>query len=167
MGVKGKMLSFDKWGKYRLAYSVRKNEYGVYYLVRFDVEHDKRDDLLNEIRDIFVFKCNNIIMKHMFQRLNISDSLEYKRPESLEDNPEDLDDFLKKNDMTALMKKNPARKSPVTSQKANVEKTANSAEKVQEVKIEVASSGTSEIIESKKEEEKTAPIESSVEIEES
>ena len=50
--AKGKMLSFDRWGKYRLAYLVRKNEYGVYFLVRFDVEHEERDALLADLKDI-------------------------------------------------------------------------------------------------------------------
>lgn len=107
--AKGTMLSFDRWGKYRLSYLVRKNEYGVYFLVRFDVEQAERDALLSDLRDIFVFKCNNLIMKHIFQRLEDDADLEYNRPESLEDNPQDLNDFLKKNEMSGLLKKNPAR----------------------------------------------------------
>jgi len=34
---KGKLISFDRWGKYRLAYPVKKNKYGVYFLTRFEI----------------------------------------------------------------------------------------------------------------------------------
>ena len=33
--AKGSLVSFERWGKYRLCYPVKKNEYGVYFLVRF------------------------------------------------------------------------------------------------------------------------------------
>ena len=33
---KGTMVSFERWGKYRLAYPVKKNDYGVYFLARFE-----------------------------------------------------------------------------------------------------------------------------------
>jgi ribosomal protein S6 len=120
--AKGKLVAFDRWGKYRLAYLVRKNEYGVYFLVRFEVAQDERDALLDDLKDIFIFKCNNLVMKHIFQRLDETADLEYKRPESLEDNPQDLNDFLKKNEMSGLLKKNPAR------QQASFAEEADSAE---------------------------------------
>jgi len=119
--AKGEMTSFDRWGKYRLAYLVRKNEYGVYFLVRFSVLSEERDALLDDLRDIFVFKCNNLIMKHMFQRLDDNASEEYKRPESLEDNPQDLNDFLKKNEMSGLLKKSPARRTQEAQEEAAAE----------------------------------------------
>ena len=34
---KGMLLSFERWGKYHLAYPVHNNEYGVYFLARFEV----------------------------------------------------------------------------------------------------------------------------------
>lgn len=128
--AKGAMLLFDRWGKYRLSYLVRKNEYGVYFLVRFDVEQAERDALLDDLRDIFVFKCNTLIMKHLFQRLEDNADLEYKRPESLEDNPQDLNDFLKKNEMSGLLKKNPARQTVESKEKA-VEAKPVETEKVE------------------------------------
>lgn len=130
--AKGKMLSFDRWGKYKLAYLVRKNEYGVYFLVRFDVALEDRDALLADLRDVFVFKCNNLIMKHIFQRLNEVASLDYKRPESLEDNPQDLNDFLKKNDVSGLLKKNAARESQPETKTAATEEKAVETPKAEE-----------------------------------
>ena len=62
---KGTMVSFDRWGKYRLAYPVNKNEYGVYFLTRFEVEGDQKEALLAAIKEIFVFKFNTLIPKHI------------------------------------------------------------------------------------------------------
>lgn len=106
---KGTMLSFDRWGKYRLAYPVNKNEYGVYFLTRFEVEADQKEALLADVKNIFVFKFNTLIPKHIVERLNPETSLEYRRPESLEDNPQDVDSFLKRNEMEGLIKKGPRK----------------------------------------------------------
>jgi len=102
--AKGEMLSFERWGKYRLAYPVNKNDYGVYFLARFEVALENRDALLKDVRASYIFKFNNLIVKNMIHRLDDSASLEYKRPESLEDTPADVDSFLKKNDMEGLLK---------------------------------------------------------------
>ena len=109
--AKGDVLSFERWGKYRLAYSVQNNDYGVYFLARFDVALEARDELLKTLKGSFIFKFHNLVMKSMVHRLDRSLPLEYNRPESLEDNPHDVDSFLKKNDMGGLLKKNPARAS--------------------------------------------------------
>ncbi len=102
--AQGDMISFERWGKYRLAYPVKKNDYGVYFLTRFEVALEQRDALLKDIRGSYIFKFNNLIMKNMICRLDETASLEYKRPESLEDAPHDVDSFLKKNDMEGLLK---------------------------------------------------------------
>ncbi len=107
---KGDMLSFERWGKYRLAYPVKKNEYGVYFLTRFEVENEVKNTLIADLKEAFVFKFNNVVMKNHFERLGSKGPLEYKRPESLEDNPQDVDTFLKKNEMEGLLKKGPVRK---------------------------------------------------------
>ena len=46
--AKGTIISFDRWGKYRLAYPVKKNDYGVYFLTRFELED--AGALLEELR---------------------------------------------------------------------------------------------------------------------
>lgn len=107
---KGDMISFERWGKYRLAYPVNKNEYGVYFLTRFEVDAENKNKLLEVLKEAFVFKFNNIVMKSHFERLDATGSLEYRRPESLEDNPQDVDAFLKRNDMEGLLKRGPARR---------------------------------------------------------
>ena len=35
--TKGEFISFEKWGKYTLAFPVNKQDYGVYFLVRYEI----------------------------------------------------------------------------------------------------------------------------------
>jgi len=82
---KGSILSFDRWGKYRLAYPVRNNDYGVYFLMRFEV--DNETNFLKELRNMFYIKFNDMVMRHLVTHLKKDQSLEYKKPPSLEDIP--------------------------------------------------------------------------------
>ncbi len=95
--AKGSLLSFDRWGKYKLAYPVRKNDYGVYYLTRFEVPTDQKDTLFRELKDLFKIKFNDIIMRHIISALSAGKSLEYTKPRSLEEGPQDIDSLLQKN----------------------------------------------------------------------
>ena len=88
---KGTLLSFDRWGKYRLAYPVNHNDYGVYFLTRFEVDSANKEALLASIKEIFVFKFNTLIPKHIVVRLGVNAPAEYQRPASLDDNPQDID----------------------------------------------------------------------------
>jgi small subunit ribosomal protein S6 len=107
---KGTLQSFDRWGKYRLAYPVNHNDYGVYFLTRFEVDSENKEALLASIKEIFVFKFNTLIPKHIVARVPANAPVDYKRPASLEDNPQDIDSFLKRNEMEGLIKKGPVRK---------------------------------------------------------
>lgn len=102
---KSTTISFDRWGKYRLAYPVRKNEYGVYFLTRFEVESEDNQQLLDDIRSLMRLKQSEVVMREMITKLDETGSLEYKRPESLEETPADVDSFLKKNKMGGLVSK--------------------------------------------------------------
>lgn len=118
---KGDMISFERWGKYRLAYPVKHHAYGVYFLARFDVDTTEKNKLIAELKESFLFRFNTIVMKNYFERLDIDASLEYRRPESLEDNPQDVDTFLKRNEMEGLLKKGPVRKNVEVKDVANEE----------------------------------------------
>jgi small subunit ribosomal protein S6 len=101
---KGVLLSCERWGKYRLTYPIRNNEYGIYGLVRFEVEAEYMPGLLSTLKDLFAIQCNDIIMRTMSVALDPKQSLIYHRPESLEDTPvRDVDTFLKENKMEGLM----------------------------------------------------------------
>ena len=94
--AKGTVTSFDRWGKYRLAYPVRKNDYGVYFLMRFDVEDN---NVLKDIHHMFYIKFNSIVMRSMFTKLDKEQSLEYKKPLSLEDTPKKPIGFLQETEL--------------------------------------------------------------------
>lgn len=89
---KGSVISFERWGKYRLAYPVRKNEYGVYYLIRFETE--AIGNLLEEIKAVCALKLYDVVMRFIITRLE-GDSLIYQRPQSLEETTSrDVGSFL-------------------------------------------------------------------------
>ncbi|MFA6066621.1 MAG: 30S ribosomal protein S6 [Candidatus Babeliaceae bacterium] len=98
--------SFDRWGKYYLAYPVRKNDYGVYFLMRFECSDERHKEIIDAVRVACAVKFADLVMRHMIVHLEERDSLEYQRPESLEETPSrDVDSFLKENKMTGLMGK--------------------------------------------------------------
>ncbi|MDP3889382.1 MAG: 30S ribosomal protein S6 [bacterium] len=101
-GAKGNIVSFERWGKYKLAYPVKKNDYGVYFLVRFEVPADSA--IMNEIRILFDVKFHEIIMRSAISHLELHKTLEYQRPKSLEEAPasHDVGAFLKENKMEGL-----------------------------------------------------------------
>lgn len=81
--VKGTTISFERWGKYKLAYPVKRNDYGVYFLMRF--EADDYTDLLKDIDTAFKIKLNNVVMRSIISDLPMDESLVYQRPKSLEE----------------------------------------------------------------------------------
>lgn len=80
---KGNFVSFERWGKYRLAYPIRKNEYGVYFLVRF--ETPETANLNNDIRSFLRIKFDAVVMRNLLTALPANASFEYHRPRSLEE----------------------------------------------------------------------------------
>ena len=109
--AKGNVISFEKWGKYKLVYPVRKYDYGVYFLLRFEIEGDHKS-LLEKLSNYFSVKKEDLIMRHLVMKLDPKKSLDYKRPESLEEVPtRDVDTFLKENKMTGLLDKSSRRDS--------------------------------------------------------
>lgn len=85
--AQGKVISFDRWGKYKLAYAVRNQEYGVYYLMRFELPRTNVEIVLKDLRSLLAVKYNDTISRHLINALQPGASLEYKRPESLEEAP--------------------------------------------------------------------------------
>lgn len=98
--AKGTVISFEKWGKYKLAYPIRRNDYGIYFLARFEVEHAQ----VESVKSLLALKFYELIMRHMILQLDPKQSLEYQKPPSLEDAPSrDVNTFLKENRMEGLM----------------------------------------------------------------
>lgn len=85
--AQGNVLSFERWGKYRLSYPLNGVDYGVYFLVRFEVADDAKEGVLETIKTLCAVKYNELIMRFMMTRLAKQGSLAYQRPESLEEAP--------------------------------------------------------------------------------
>lgn len=86
---KGALISFERWGKYKLCYPVQKNSYGVYLLTRFELP--EATTILNDLKSLFTIKLHNVVMRHMTSKLDPDKSLEYHRPKSLEETPDATD----------------------------------------------------------------------------
>lgn len=92
----GKIQSFDRWGKYRLAYPVRKNNYGVYVLVRFELMPSDIAHAMRELQLFFRIKFSDIVMRYVSKRLPSGVEHTYKKPESIDMGTESrLDPSLK------------------------------------------------------------------------
>lgn len=81
------LVSYERWGKYLLAYPVKKYDYGVYFLVRFEVGPDQKEALLQALRTFFSVKYSELVMRHVVTVLDQDAPLSYQRPESLEEAP--------------------------------------------------------------------------------
>lgn len=132
--TKGTTISFERWGKYRLAYPVRKNDYGIYFLLRFEV--DEPQTLLENIKSLLKVKLSNIVMRNMVSALSPKKSLAYQRAPSLEETPSrDVDSFLKEHKMEGLLssmkptpKKTPSYRPEEKVEEVTVEETAEAQE---------------------------------------
>ncbi len=80
----GVVVRFDKWGKYRLAYPIKKNDYGIYILVRYNVPAEKISAMTKELAQFFRIACSEIVMRHVNVRLEQDAPENYKKPESIE-----------------------------------------------------------------------------------
>ncbi|HEV2916551.1 MAG TPA: 30S ribosomal protein S6 [Candidatus Babeliales bacterium] len=92
---KGSVISFDRWGKYRLAYPIRKNEYGVYFLTRFDIP--KLPTLSKDIQSLLRIRFDTIVMRNLLNTLDANAPTTYKRPRSLEEAPQEENSSILKN----------------------------------------------------------------------
>lgn len=91
---KGSVVSFERWGKYRLSFPVKKNEYGVYFLARF--EGEDIEPAVTEVKTLLDVKLHELVMRSMISRLDAKGSLAYQRPQSLEEAPtREVGSFMK------------------------------------------------------------------------
>ena len=83
----GEVVSFDRWGKYLLAYPVKKCSYGVYSLFRFGLGVSISEDVLLRLRSLCLVKFSGDVMRHVFVKVGKDVPGEYCRPDSLEETP--------------------------------------------------------------------------------
>jgi len=96
--AKGKVSRFDKWGKYKLAYPVKKSNYGVYTLIRFELPKEAATKALAEIESLLKIKCSEIVWRHVTVRLADNAPQTYHRPEPV--------DVARSNNMDSILKEN-------------------------------------------------------------
>ncbi len=100
----GSMISFDRWGKYRLAYPVDGSSYGVYMLARFELPKAVSFQALQSIDQFIKVKCDTFVMRHTNTKLHATASLVYNKPESLDMvRPSRSEGFLKDGKMESLL----------------------------------------------------------------
>jgi len=153
--AKGSIISFDRWGKYRLSYPVRGNDYGVYFLARFDVENNK--DFLKNLKTLFYVKFNDIVMRHVVTALEEGQSLEYKKPPSLEDTPKRSISFLQEGQLKPTSPNPTLPKSEEVSVKEKVDVKVESDAKETDVETLIEESTQGLETTSGKEEIKVSP----------
>jgi len=96
----GSVVSFERWGKYRLAYEINKNDYGVFFLTRFELPETK--STVTDLKALFKVKFNNVVMRDMVSALDPKRPLTYQRPRSLEEAPAREAEFSKDNKMNSF-----------------------------------------------------------------
>lgn len=85
----GVLLSYDRWGKYFLAYPVMKYDYGIYFLARFEVDPARKNEALAAIRTFYAVRNAEIVLRHIIKALDSEAPLMYSRPQSLEEIPQE------------------------------------------------------------------------------
>ncbi len=128
--VKGSLVAYDRWGKFLLAYQVKKNEYGIYFLARFDVPFEHKADVIKELKQLFDLKYNALVMRHVMCNIPSDAPLSYKRPQSLDEMPKDVDQFLKENKMGGFnQRRRSDRPEEVVTEKIDEQDVVGDAEK--------------------------------------
>lgn len=101
---KGEVISFEKWGRCRLAYPVKDHDYGIYFLTRFEAESTSK--VFDELKSLFAIRFNEIVMRNIVAKIDPKKGLEYRRPESADEiQTRDVDSFLRENKMEGLLSK--------------------------------------------------------------
>lgn len=139
--LKGKINTFDPWGKCRLAYPVQKNDYGVYILTRYEVPKDSLSSFFKQLNKLLKIKFNDVVLRHVDVKLQADSSIDYSRPEALEaPRVGNLDSFLKENKMENFLdgkdNKNKTEKQdeePKVEEKIEIEKNEEKQPEVEEV----------------------------------
>jgi len=83
----GNLASFDKWGRYRLAYQIRKQDYGTYILARYELSDP--DAFFKSFENFIRVKCHEFVMRHVNVALTPEEfARPYSKPISLDAQPE-------------------------------------------------------------------------------
>jgi small subunit ribosomal protein S6 len=85
--VDGKTASFDKWGKYKLAYPIQKQSYGIYVLSRYELPDDKASAFFKDFDINIKVRHADFLMRHVNVALTPEQAAaEYKKPTPIDEN---------------------------------------------------------------------------------
>jgi small subunit ribosomal protein S6 len=101
--AKGRLVSFDKWGKLRLAFPIKKSTHGVYVLVRYELPPLAVSSVITELDSFFKIKCSDIVLRYVTVKLSPTAPTVYARPDAIEGRTGSLDNFLKENKIDNLL----------------------------------------------------------------
>jgi len=86
--TKSAVGAFDKWGRYKLAYPINKQEYGIYLLARYEVTEVQA--FFQKFEHFLKVKCVETVMRHVHVSLTPEQYAEaYIKPEAMEGNTRD------------------------------------------------------------------------------
>jgi ribosomal protein S6 len=101
---KGTLVSFDRWGKCRLAYAVKHHDYGIYYMARFEMSEPQM--FFKEIKLLLDVKYHELVMRTSTVKIDPKKTFTDFRPDAVEDLPtRNVDQFLRDNKMEGLITK--------------------------------------------------------------
>ena len=103
--AQGTMHVFDRWGKLKLAFSIKSQTYGIYALVRYTLPKAKESTaMLGEVDRFLQIKCHDFILRHLTKNLKTNAAAPYIKPESsTAARSESLDSFLKDSKIENLL----------------------------------------------------------------
>ncbi len=82
----GVVVTFDKWGKYKLAYPIGNQSYGIYILSRYDLPDDKTRTFFADFNNSMQVKFSDFIMRHVNVIIKPAMAgLEYKKPSAIDE----------------------------------------------------------------------------------
>ncbi len=87
----GEVVSFEKWGRYKLAYPVNKQNYGIYILSRYNLPRDKTKTFFQEFDHNIKVKCSDFVMRHVNVLLPASKAnSSYNKPDPIDETVRDV-----------------------------------------------------------------------------
>ncbi len=82
----GTVVTFDRWGKYKLAYPIERQSYGIYILSRYDLPDDKVKSFFSDFSSNIQVKFSDFVMRHVNVALKPAQAgAEYKKPSAIDE----------------------------------------------------------------------------------
>jgi ribosomal protein S6 len=102
--AEGTFDTFDKWGKYKLAFPVKKHTHGIYILSRYQLPSQSAAKVLEEFSQFLKIKCNEIVMRHVTIKIKPNAATTYNKPDPIDmSRGSGLDTFFKDNKIESLL----------------------------------------------------------------